>query len=125
MFDGKEDAPHNKDEDASYAEFKIEFEVRQDEDGNVEGAVASVSSHVHHVPTHALIDALLVVAKGLLASQMGDMVHVPAEAPPLLREHMLDAFAGVYLKQRIDSDSVRGTTVASVSVPDDISELLD
>lgn len=125
MFDGKEDVPHDKDEDASYAEFRIEFEVRTDEDGNVEGAIGSVQSHVHHVPVHALIDALLVVAKGLLSSQMDDMVHVPESAPALLRDHMLDAFAGMYLKQRLDSDSVRGATVQSVTVPDDISELLD
>jgi hypothetical protein len=125
MFDGKEDEPHDKSEEGSYAELRIEFEVRNDEDGNVEGALASVQSHIHHVPVHALIDALLVVAKGYLATQMEDMVHVPSEAPPALREHMLDAFAGMYLKQRLDSDSVRGSSVQSVSVPDDISELLD
>lgn len=125
MFDGEEDKPHDKEEHGSYAEFKIEFEVHEDDDGNIEGALASVASHIHHVPVHALIDALLIVAKGLLSQQMGDMVHVPESAPALLRDHMLDAFAGVYLKQRLDSEAVRGSTVQSVSVPDDISELLD
>lgn len=125
MFDGDEDTPHDKDEEGSYAEFRIEFEVTKDEDGSIEGAIASVSSHIHHVPVHALVDALLVVAKGMLTSQMGDMVHVPESAPSVLRDHMLDAFAGMFLKQRLDSDTVRGSHIESVSVPDDISELLD
>lgn len=125
MFDGKEDEPHDKEEEASYAEFRIEFEVHEKEDGSADGALASVQSHIHRVPPHALIDALLIVAKGVLASQMVEMVHVPESAPQALRDHMLDAFAGMYLKQRLDSEGVRGVGVTAVTVPDDISELLD
>jgi hypothetical protein len=125
MFDGEEDKPHDREEEGSYAEFRVDFSITENDDGTVEGAIGAVSTHVHHVPAHALIDALLIVAKGLLAQQMGDMVHVPESAPQALREHMLDAFAGMYLKQRIDSDAVRGSSVMSVSIPNDISELLD
>jgi hypothetical protein len=123
MFDDKMDQPHDRDEDASYAEFRIEFHVTETGDDEYEGQVAAVHSHIHHVPGLAAVDALLLVAKGLLVQQMEQGMHMPEGAPDSIREQMLDMMATVFLKQRMDSDTLKAQAIAATSIPDDISEL--
>lgn len=124
MYDGNLDQPHDREEHASYAEFRINWEVKENEDGSREGDIASVESHIHGVPDGVVIDALLILAKQLLMQSQVKEIFSEG-VPDNIREAMLNMFANTLLKQRLESPEVSGTGLDSVMVPNDISELLD
>lgn len=123
MQDENPDVPHDPQSDGHYYEVRIEFDVTEDEDGDLRGVAAHVDSHVHHVPMQAVVDTLLLLCVGYIKDGMSERTFAEG-VPDFVREGMTNAFVQMYLKQRVEAVAKDGVVMDAIHVPDDISGLL-
>lgn len=118
---------HDPNEDASYAEFKFTFYEdgsEKDDDGNPKLIVGQMEAHIHHVNEAALVDTLLVYARMLVASHMGESMF-NERVPQEVRDTAAAMLATNWLVSRLNSGELIQTKPIEFSVPDDLSGLVD
>lgn len=115
---------HDPQEDASYAEFRFTFFEGPDKDdeGNPKMIVGQMEAHLHHVPEAALVDSLLVYARQIVASHMGEHMFND-RVPDVVRQTAADMLATNWLTSRLNSGDLIQTKPVEFAVPDDASEL--
>jgi len=121
-----EDDNHSPDEDASYMEFRVDFDVNENEDGSFDGAMGAINMHIHHVPHGAVIDTLLTLAQEMVSNGMktGGIDGIDASVVPEQVLHQITAvIARRYLIQRLQKDESQVKSLGVVRIPDDASEL--
>ncbi len=118
---------HDPNEDASYADIRMTFYddgKNLDEDGNPTQTIGGTEIHVHHVGSFVLVDALLLIARKVIADEMADQMfneNVPAD----VRAEAADLMATHFLQHRLGSKELHGSTAVDMTVPNDASELFD
>lgn len=117
-----EDGECGEDDDVHDVAIRMEFEVVEDDDGHAHPVAVSISSHVHNVPIEAATATLVLVAAKILGDYMahetfgvfGDSTLAHTLGSSAAKEFLIDAI------RKIPDD----VEAISISVPDDISELL-
>jgi hypothetical protein len=101
---------------------RIEYMVREDEDGDVTVMAANIQSHVHGVPPLDAARTLMITAQRLVAQGLADSIFdgCPDEG---LKHALADASAGVYMKKMLE-ELPEGVEEIEFSVPNDLSEML-
>ena len=115
---------HDPQEDASYAEFRFTFfeGAEKNDDGSPKMILGQMESHMHHVPEAALVDSLLVFARHIVASHMGEQMF-SERVPDVVRETAANMLATNWLSSRLNSGDLIQTKPIEFAVPDDASEL--
>lgn len=116
---------HDPGEDASYADFRFSFYEdgrEKDEDGRPSTVLSQIESHFHNVNNAALVDALLVVARKIVADHMVDGMFSD-NVPDPIRHAAAEMLATNWLINRMNSGGIRDARPVEFAVPDDASEL--
>ena len=117
---------HDSQEDASYAEFRFTFfddGANLDAEGNPTVTLGQIESHFHHVHESTLVDALLVVARKIVADHMGNSMF-NERVPEEVRATAANMLATNWLANRLNSNDLAEAKHMEFQVPDDASELL-
>lgn len=118
---------HDPNEDASYAELKFTFYEdgsEKDEEGESKMTLGQMEAHIHHVNEAVLVDTLLVYARMLVASHMGESMF-NERVPQEVRDTAAMMLATNWLTNRLNSGDLIQTKPIEFSVPDDLSGLVD
>lgn len=118
MFDHNDD-----DDDTPVVELHMEFELGEDEDGDVVAQSCAIHSHVHGVPPNIAAETLLIVIHKMVAESMAHTVFEGVGNKELAHA-MGRASAAAYLIEAIKHLPEAETETVSLHVPDDASELL-
>jgi hypothetical protein len=99
----------------------IEFELHEDEDGDLEPVAAAVRTHIHNVPVEAAAQTLVIIASKMLGDHMAHTTFGSCPSHELAHA-MGRAAAQAFLIEAI-KNGPRDEDVISTIIPNDISEL--
>jgi hypothetical protein len=116
---------HDRDEEASYAEFRLTFfqdKGTLDDEGEPKPVLGQIESHFHRVNEASLVDALLVLVRKIVADRMGESMF-NERVPEVVRATAADMLATNWLVNRMKSGEIMESKPVEFAVPDDASEL--